>query len=65
MPMPSFGKGYSGYYLLRWKDGRIATHQPYRITRPDGRVIEGTTNEKGETLLRLAEYSESLNIELL
>lgn len=65
-PMPSFGKGYSGFYKLHWEDAnQPAPYQPYRITRADGSVIEGVTNADGETALRLAEFGEPLKIELL
>ncbi|MFJ4290949.1 type VI secretion system Vgr family protein [Cupriavidus sp. NPDC089707] len=66
VPMPSFGKGYSGLYKLHWKGSdQIAPYHPYRITRADGSVIEGVTNADGETSLRLAEFGETLKIELL
>lgn len=64
--MPSFGKGYEGFYKLHW-DGsdHIAPYQRYRITRADGRVIEGVTNAEGETALKLAEFGETVKIEIL
>ena len=64
--MPSFGQGYSGHYKLHWAGtDQIAPYQPYRITRADGSVFEGVTNARGETGLRLAEFSETLKIEIL
>jgi len=64
--MPSFGQGYSGHYTLHWAGtDQIAPYQPYRITRADGSVFEGVTNARGETGLRLAEFSETLKIEIL
>lgn len=64
--MPSFGKGYEGFYKLHW-DGtdHLAPHQSYRITRADGSLIEGVTNAHSETALKLAEFGETVKIEIL
>ncbi|WP_370565967.1 DUF2345 domain-containing protein [Cupriavidus sp. UME77] len=66
VPMPSFGKGYEGFYKLHW-DGtdHLAPHQSYRITRADGSLIEGVTNAQGETALKLAEFGETVKIEII
>lgn len=62
----SFGKIYEGFFKLHWEGtNQIVPYHPYRITRADGSQIEGITNAEGETTLHLAEYSESLKIELL
>ncbi|VWC59343.1 type VI secretion protein ImpA [Burkholderia lata] len=62
----SFGKIYEGFFKLHWEGSdQIARYQPYRITRADGSRFEGVTNAEGETALHLAEYSETLKIEIL
>lgn len=66
IPMPSFGRGYQGLFRLHWKGtDQAAAYQPYRITRADGSQVEGVTNADGETALHLAEFAETLKIELL
>lgn len=66
IPMPSFGKGYQGHFRLHWEGtDEPAAYQRYRITRADGTKIDGVTNAEGETALYLAEFAETLKIELL
>jgi len=50
----SEGAGHQGAYL-----------HGYRITRADGSLIEGVTNAHGETALKLAEFGETVKIEIL
>ena len=45
--------------------GLPVKHQPYRITLPDNRVVEGITNDKGETDVATSEVHGKFKLQLL
>ncbi len=45
--------------------GTPVKHQPYRITFPDNRVVEGITNDKGETDVATSEVHGTFKLQLL
>lgn len=45
--------------------GLPVKHQPYRITLPDNRVVEGITNDKGETDVATSEVHGTFKLQLL
>ncbi|AMM25082.1 type VI secretion system Vgr family protein [Variovorax sp. PAMC 28711] len=53
------------YVIRRATDDQPVPHQKYRITMDDGRVIEGVSNEKGETNLAKSDGIQNVVIELL
>jgi uncharacterized protein (DUF2345 family) len=45
--------------------GTPVANQPYRITLPDKRAVEGITNDKGETAVATSEVHGNFRLQLL
>ncbi|MBB5019418.1 uncharacterized protein (DUF2345 family), partial [Chitinivorax tropicus] len=52
-------------FILRYTDGQPVKNQPYRITKENGEVIEGITDEKGHTQLIEDQLMQELTLTLL
>lgn len=64
-PLPGAGKFVRQFVLRRAADHQPLARQKYRVTLEDGRVIEGVSNDAGETELAESDVMQNAQIELL
>lgn len=62
---PESGSSHRSFVLVREVDDRPIPKQRYRITRANGQVIEGISNDKGETAITDFDGFETMKIEFL
>ncbi|MNV80421.1 hypothetical protein D3C71_1740230 [compost metagenome] len=62
---PKSGGSHRSFVLVREIDGHPIPKQRYRITRANGQVIEGISNDKGETAITDFDGFETMKIEFL
>ncbi|WP_260431434.1 hypothetical protein [Burkholderia contaminans] len=66
LPLPKFGQvsvpNDERFILTDHITGRPVAHRAYRIRLADGQIVEGVTDEKGETLLSRQDVAQGLKL---